>query len=253
MSSESLPDMIEKVKGSVVEVEAPDGTGGGFIGDARGLVVTNRHVVGMAEAVTVKTADGTEYDGRVIRADANVDYAIIKVDLGEVAPVSWNDDPVREGMTVVAIGSPLGYEFSVTKGIVSAVHRRIRGVEYIQTDVPINPGNSGGPLLDEEGEVVGVNTWVRNDAQNIGFAIPVRYVRRALEELEPKVAGLATCYYCPICGFLNEKKEQYCRNCGVRTERPAAAEKQRCRSCQTLNPPPAQFCKSCGAALREGK
>lgn len=246
----ALPDMVEKVRPSVVAVESPSGSGTGFVVDARGLVVTNRHVVGMAEEVTVKVADGRTLPGRVVRADANVDYAIVKADFPEAQAIRWNEDPVREGMTVVAIGHPLGYDFTVTKGIVSSARRVIHGVEYIQTDVPINPGNSGGPLLDEEGEVIGVNAWVRSDAQNIGFAIPVRYVRRVLEQLEPRMARLDSCYYCRVCGFLNDEKGTYCQGCGVRTDRPAPAEAERkCDSCATPNPVHARFCKKCGAPL----
>jgi serine protease Do len=246
----ALPDMVDKVRPSVVAVESPSGNGTGFVVDARGLVVTNRHVVGMAEEVTLKAVDGRTLTGRVVRADANVDYAFVKVDLGDAQAIPWNEDPVREGMTVVAIGHPLGYDFTVTKGIVSSARRVIHGVEYIQTDVPINPGNSGGPLLDEEGEVIGVNAWVRSDAQNIGFAIPVRYVRRVLEQLEPMMARLDSAYYCPVCGYLNDEKGTYCQGCGVRTDRPEPEGAERtCDACGTPNPTRARFCKKCGAPL----
>ncbi|MGD8719089.1 MAG: trypsin-like peptidase domain-containing protein [Candidatus Zixiibacteriota bacterium] len=246
--------MVDKVRGSVVAIEAPDGTGTGFIVDKRGLIITNRHVVGAADVVKVKTVDEREFEGRVIRSDANVDYAIVMIDLPDAEPISWNEDPVREGMTVVAIGHPLGYDFTVTKGIVSSSKRVIHGVEYVQTDVPINPGNSGGPLLDEDGEVIGVNAWIRSDAQNIGFAIPVRYVRCVLEEIEPQLAEVESRYYCHVCGFLNESKGKYCKSCGVRIEEEPAADAERvCDGCKTPNPPGAKFCKSCGAPLETKK
>jgi serine protease Do len=138
----------------------------------------------------------------------------------EPIAAKWNDDPVREGMTVVAIGHPLGYEFTVTKGIVSTSKRVLQNVEYIQTDVPINPGNSGGPLIDEEGEILGINTWMRSDAQNIGFAIPIRYVLDALKEIEPLLDKLEETEYCNVCGFLNPDKPKYCAHCGVVMHRP---------------------------------
>ena len=247
--SPSLPDMIEAAKKTIVEITSSGGVGSGVVIDARGLVVTNRHVVGQDEKVKVKTASMQEVDGQVIRSDANVDYAIVKAVIPGVVVAPWNDDPVREGMTVVAIGHPLGYEFTVTKGIVSASSRRIHGVEYIQTDVPINPGNSGGPLLDEEGEVVGINTWIRGDAQNIGFAIPISYIQKAVAELEPKLADFGSRYYCNVCGFLNDTKGKYCLNCGVRTERPAPAAERKCAGCGTTNAPTARFCKKCGVNL----
>lgn len=251
MTQMSLPDMIEKVKPSVVEVLTDDGTGSGIIVDARGLVVTNRHVVATFTDVKVKTAAEKVVDAKVVRADGNVDYAILKTEITDTPVLSLADAVLREGQTVVAIGHPLGYEFTVTKGIVSARCRKIKGVDYIQTDCSINPGNSGGPLLTETGEVVGINTWIRGDAQNIGFAIPVRYVKAALAELEPKLARLESCYYCNLCGFLNDTKKKYCGNCGAPTEKPAPppATELVCASCQTPNPTHARFCKKCGASL----
>ena len=254
MAQLSLPDMIEKVKPSVVEILTDDGTGSGIIVDPRGLIVTNRHVVATFTHVKVKTAAETIVEATVIRADGNVDYAILKADIPETPPLALADTALREGQTVVAIGHPLGYEFTVTKGIVSARCRKIKGVDYIQTDCSINPGNSGGPLLTETGEVVGINTWIRGDAQNIGFAIPVRYVKAALAELEPKLANLESSYYCNLCGYLNDTKKKYCGNCGALTEKPAPppATELKCASCQTANPTHARFCKKCGAALAPG-
>ena len=251
MAELSLPDMIAQVKPSVVEIIAGDGRGSGVVVDARGLVATNRHVVGTATTVQVKTSADNVVEARVIRSDGNVDYALLKVDLSGLAPLPLDEGPVREGTTVIAIGHPLGYEFTVTKGIVSASSRRIRGVEYIQTDVSINPGNSGGPLLTPEGRAVGINTWIRGDAQNIGFAIPVRYVRAALASVEPLLDRLESCYYCNLCGFLNETKGKYCRNCGAATEKPAPppATDLKCAACGVSNPLHARFCKKCGASL----
>jgi ribosomal protein L40E len=130
-------------------------------------------------------------------------------------------------MTVIAIGHPLGYEFTVTRGIVSTSKRILQNVEYIQTDVPINPGNSGGPLIDEEGEILGINTWMRSDAQNIGFAIPIRYILDALEEIEPLLEKLDEAEYCNVCGFLNAEKTKYCNHCGVVMQRPEIEQKER--------------------------
>ena len=220
--ADTLPDIIEKLKKSIVQVKLKDdqGNGSGVIVDERGLIVTNRHVVGPEKKVHIFDIDRNEYEGIVLRSDANIDYAIIKADIKEPIPAKWNDDPVREGMTVIAIGHPLGYEFTVTKGIVSTSKRVIQNVEYIQTDVPINPGNSGGPLIDEEGEILGINSWMRSDAQNIGFAIPIRYILDALEEIEPFLDKLDQTEYCNVCGFLNTEKTKYCKHCGVVMQRP---------------------------------
>lgn len=220
--ADTLPDIIELLKKSIVQVKIKDdrGNGSGVIVDERGIIVTNRHVVGPEKQIIILDVEGNEYEGTVLRSDANIDYAIIKADVKEPLAAKWNDDPVREGMTVVAIGHPLGYEFTVTKGIVSTSKRVLQNVEYIQTDVPINPGNSGGPLIDEEGEILGINTWMRSDAQNIGFAIPIRYILDALKEIEPLLDKLEETEYCNVCGFLNPDKPKYCAHCGVVMHRP---------------------------------
>ncbi len=220
--TDTLPDIIEQLKKSIVQVRIKDdqGNGSGIVVDERGLIVTNRHVVGPEKQVLILDIEGNEYQGTLLRSDANIDFAIIKADLKEAVPAKWNDDPVREGMTVIAIGHPLGYEFTVTKGIVSTAKRVLQNVEYIQTDVPINPGNSGGPLIDEEGEILGINTWMRSDAQNIGFAIPIRYILDALEEIEPLLDKPDETEYCNVCGYLNPDKPKYCKHCGVVMHRP---------------------------------
>lgn len=268
--TETLPDVIARIKKSIVEIKLEDGAGSGVIVDPAGIVVTNRHVIGNRRAVTIRDSGGNEFEGKVVRSDGNIDYAIIKVDIPDVDAVTFNKDPVREGMTVVAIGHPLGLDFTVTKGIVSSANRTMHNVDYIQTDVAINPGNSGGPLIDEEGEVVGINSWTRTDAQNVGFAIPVSYIEEALAEVLPNLDRLDEMYYCNVCGWLSEKKEKYCEHCGVRTEKPkekpaeaetteepataesgekaspAAGGARVCDVCGTANVEYAKFCKKCG-------
>lgn len=268
--TETLPDVIARIKKSIVEIKLEDGAGSGVIVDPAGIVVTNRHVIGNRRTVTIRDSGGNEFEGKVVRSDGNIDYALIKVDIPEAKPVTLNKDPVREGMTVVAIGHPLGLDFTVTKGIVSSANRTMHNVDYIQTDVAINPGNSGGPLIDEEGEVVGINSWTRTDAQNVGFAIPVSYIEEALAEVLPNLDRLDEMYYCNVCGWLSEKKEKYCEHCGVRTEKPeekpaetetseepetveggekaapAADGARVCDVCGTVNVEYAKFCKKCG-------
>lgn len=158
-----------------------DTIGSGFVVHPRGYVVTNAHVVSRATSLRVSFADGKTLDAVLIAADPDHDLAILRVDAERplpTVPLGRSDD-LMIGETVIAIGNPLGYQHTVTSGIVSAVDRDIeiaKGVVYdglIQTDASINPGNSGGPLLNALGELIGVNTAIRGDAQNIGFAIPV--------------------------------------------------------------------------------
>ena len=155
--------------------------GSGVIIHPSGYIVTNAHVVRGAQKITVTMQNGQSLGAEVISADADHDLAVLKIDPPggkelPFLPLARSDD-LMVGETVIAIGNPLGYANSVTTGVVSAIDRTLefaQGVRYeglIQTDAPINPGNSGGPLLNVNGELIGVNTAIRADAQNIGFAI----------------------------------------------------------------------------------
>ncbi len=167
--------------------------GSGFVIHPDGYIVTNAHVVRRAEKITVTAHDNTEYDARVISADSKYDLAVLKIDLPSGRslahlPLGRSDD-LMVGETVIAIGNPLGYANTLTTGVISAINRTqkfAQGVVYsglIQIDAPINPGNSGGPLLNVRGELIGVNTAIRADAQNIGFAISVDTLAQQLGNL----------------------------------------------------------------------
>jgi S1-C subfamily serine protease len=162
------------------------GVGSGFVFDASGLILTNRHVVADGGAITVTFQDGTELAGTVIATDDTHDLAVVKVEATGLPTLPIGDSSTLEvGQLVVAIGSPLGtFTETVTSGILSATGRTIEvGSEFsrgstrmtglLQTDAAINEGNSGGPLLDASGAVVGVNVAVASSAQGIGFAVPI--------------------------------------------------------------------------------
>ena len=165
--------------------------GTGFVIHPEGYIVTNAHVVARSTDRRVTFADGREYDATVVASDRENDVAILKIEPPRPLPtlVFGRSDDLMIGETVIAIGNPLGYQHTVTAGVVSAVNRDLvfdRDLVMsglIQTDASINPGNSGGPLLNVLGELIGVNTAIRGDAQNIGFAIPVDQLRRLLPEL----------------------------------------------------------------------
>jgi Do/DeqQ family serine protease len=167
------------------------GLGSGVIIDGKaGHVVTNHHVIAKASVIKVTTADKREFEGRLLGSDPRSDVAVIKVDSDDIlpqAPVGESDD-LMIGETVIAIGSPFGLTHTVTTGVVSAVGRSVRGDggiyrNFIQTDASINPGNSGGPLLNIDGEVIGINTAIYQNAQGIGFAIPINKVAKIVREL----------------------------------------------------------------------
>ncbi|MCC6681329.1 MAG: trypsin-like peptidase domain-containing protein [Phycisphaeraceae bacterium] len=167
--------------------------GSGFIIHPAGYVVTNAHVVQDADQVQVNLADDRTLDARVLACDLEHDLAVLKIDPPDdelLQAVTLGDSSdLMQGEPVIAIGNPLGYHHSISAGIISATGRPLqvdsqRSLEgLIQTDAPINPGNSGGPLLNAYGQVIGINTAIRGDAQSIGFAIPVNNLRQLLPQL----------------------------------------------------------------------
>ncbi len=165
--------------------------GSGFVIHSDGYIVTNSHVVAQTAERKAIFADGREFDAQVIASDPSRDVAILKIDADQPLPTLklGRSDDLMIGETVIAIGNPLGYQHTVTAGVVSAIDRDLQFARnrtlsgLIQTDASINPGNSGGPLLNVLGELIGVNTAIRGDAQNIGFAIPVDRLREVLPEL----------------------------------------------------------------------
>lgn len=172
-----MPQMVEK------------GIGSGFVVRQDGLIATNYHVVKNAQQLTVTFPDGRTAKGKVVGKDPGEDLALVKIDASNLPTLPLADPrTLRVGQWVVAIGSPLGYQHTVTAGIISAMNRTVDDlndrIDFLQTDAPINPGNSGGPLLDLRGEVVGINTAIAAQAQGIGFAIPVDVLSHAIPQLE---------------------------------------------------------------------
>ena len=158
------------------------GQGSGFIISADGTILTNAHVVDDADRVTVRLKDGRQFDGEVRGVDEVTDLAVVKINTSDRLPVATlgDSDAVKVGDWAIAVGNPLGLDNTVTLGIVSTLNRSSADVgipdkrlDFIQTDAAINPGNSGGPLLNERGEVIGINTAIRANAMGIGFAIPI--------------------------------------------------------------------------------
>ncbi len=163
--------------------------GSGFIIDKSGYVVTNNHVIENADKIVVKLDDDNEFDAKIVGRDPNTDLALLKVEAGKDLPfiILGDSEKLKIGQWVVAIGSPFGLERTVTAGIVSAKGRVIGSGPYddfIQTDASINPGNSGGPLLNMDGEVVGINTAIIASATGIGFAIPISLAEGIIAQLK---------------------------------------------------------------------
>jgi Do/DeqQ family serine protease len=171
------------------------GMGSGFVVSSDGLILTNAHVVEGSDGVKVTLKNGQTYEGKVMGTDSLTDVAVIKIEAdAELPAVTFADsDELQPGEWAIAIGNPLGLDNTVTTGIVSATGRTSaqvgvadKRVSFIQTDAAINPGNSGGPLLNARGEVIGINTAIIQNAQGLGFAIPVNAARDIAEELIAK-------------------------------------------------------------------
>jgi serine protease Do len=171
--------------------ETVQSLGSGVIIDASGIIVTNDHVIRGASAIHVVLADGRQLEAEVIGADADNDLAVLKVQSKAALPTAHlgTSSDLMIGETVIAIGSPFGLAKTVTTGVVSAINRSFKAGghtynDFVQTDAAINPGNSGGPLLNVDGDVIGINTAIFASGQGIGFAIPADNVRRIVEELQ---------------------------------------------------------------------
>ncbi|QSJ17937.1 trypsin-like peptidase domain-containing protein [Nostoc sp. UHCC 0702] len=169
------------------------GLGSGFIIDKSGLILTNAHVVDKTDKVTVRLKDGRSFEGKVQGIDEVTDLAVVKINAGGDLPVAslGSSNNVQVGDWAIAVGNPLGFDNTVTLGIVSTLKRSSAQVgitdkrlDFIQTDAAINPGNSGGPLLNERGEVIGINTAIRADAMGIGFAIPIDKAKAIASQLQ---------------------------------------------------------------------
>jgi serine protease Do len=165
--------------------------GSGFIIDQEGFIVTNNHVVEGADQIKVRLANEEEYEATVVGRDPKTDLALIKIEgAKDLVPLPVGDSDAQEvGTWVVAIGSPFGLEQTVTAGIVSAKGRIIGSGPYddfVQTDASINPGNSGGPLINMNGEVIGINTAIVASGQGIGFAIPINMAKDIIAQLKSK-------------------------------------------------------------------
>ncbi len=197
--SRAVVDVVEAVTPSVVSIRVVaenrrgntgEGAGSGFVVAPDGFVVTNDHVVERAKSVTAVFTDGRELDARVVGTDPATDLALLRVPDGGLSPVTIGASAeLRVGQMAIAIGNPLGFQSTVSAGVISALGRNLRSQagrlieNVIQTDVALNPGNSGGPLVDSRGRVIGVNTAMIRLAQGLCFAIPSSTMTWVIGEL----------------------------------------------------------------------
>jgi S1-C subfamily serine protease len=190
----SVAAVAQSVGPAVVSVRTNQGLGSGVVYDQSGLILTNAHVVEGAQSITIGMVDGRHFSGKVVGSDTGFDVAVIKID-GANLPLATlgSSSSLQVGQDVVAIGNPFGLDHTLTTGVISALNRPVSEGQgsynqpMVQTDAAINPGNSGGPLLDLNGNVIGINTLVAAPqgfpAQGLGFAVPVDTAKRIADQL----------------------------------------------------------------------
>ncbi|MBT8207088.1 MAG: trypsin-like serine protease [Acidimicrobiia bacterium] len=175
---------------SVVQINTASGLGSGVIYDESGLILTAAHVVAGSQDVSVRLADGRFVDGTVLGTHDDTDIAVISIDAtGLQAATLWSGDDLQVGQLAVALGSPFGFDQTVTSGIVSATNRIVRNATMVQTDAAINPGNSGGPLVNGQGQVIGINDIIFSNGggnEGVGFAVDIRLAKLVADQI---VAG----------------------------------------------------------------
>jgi S1-C subfamily serine protease len=191
--SRVVVEVSEALRPAVVHLRGAsrrDGSGSGVLFTPDGLLLTNHHVVGENDHVRIRLGDGRELGGRVVGADPWTDLAVVRADASGLPHATFGDSArLRVGQLAVAIGSPFGFDSTVTAGVISALGRTLRSItghlvdNVIQTDAALNPGNSGGPLVDSRGRVIGINTAVIRPAQGICFAIPINMAKDILPQL----------------------------------------------------------------------
>jgi S1-C subfamily serine protease len=197
--SRAVVDAVDAVAPAVVHVEVigvrqgrrSEGTGSGVVVSPDGLILTNNHVIDGAREIAVSLSDGRRFGARALGRDPDTDLAVLRGETGETLPTArlGNSKSVRQGQIAIAIGNPLGFQSTVTAGIVSAVGRSLRAQngrligDVIQTDAALNPGNSGGPLVNSAGQIIGINTAVIMGAQGICFSVASNTALHALTQI----------------------------------------------------------------------
>ena len=210
--------ILDKYIENIIQIMTPYGSGTGFIiGD---LIITNSHVVNGLQEVVISAKKVKRTIAKVIYDDPYYDLAFIPYEEEKPnTPLILTQQIVKDGDATLAIGHPYGLNYTATEGIVSRASRLQDDLEYIQIDAAINPGNSGGPLLNEDGEVIGINTFIIQNANNLGFSLPYFYMREAIQHFKQKKKN--NIIKCPSCkNLINEIdiQKDYCPQCGVNLE-----------------------------------
>ncbi len=220
-------DIIERFKEAVIQISTPRSTGTGFFLAAENMIVTNNHVVGNFAMVVITIGSSESLLAPVIYKDPLYDLAFIRFAQDRQLPeITLASSLPKAGDKVLALGHPYGLRFTATQGIVSKASRLHGNVNYIQIDAAINPGNSGGPLINREGEVVGVNSLSMLQGESLGFALPVNYLSESIQDYRHKgdEVDAIRCASCANIVTRYEAKGTYCPHCGSVIEFPEKIE-----------------------------
>lgn len=222
--------IIEKYQQAIIQIATNNGTGTGFYLKEFDIIVTNDHVVADNAEVTIAGKLFEKVFSRVWYTDRKHDLAFLEapknIELPDVRLGVY--EAMKDGDAVLAIGHPFGLNYTATQGVVSKVDRIREGLKFIQIDAAINPGNSGGPLVNKSGEVIGVNSFIIKGGDNLGFALPVSYLREALQMYLPNRGQASTrCYSCSyLVTASNIESKKYCPSCGTEVKLPEIPEKE---------------------------
>lgn len=209
--------VIEIYRDGVIQIATPFSTGTGFYVKEFDLIVTNEHVVRENKEVVI---DGAGFDKQMVKVcyvDPKYDLAFLRAPKDHEMPrLSLGSfEQIKEGDQVIAIGHPFGFEYTATQGIISNMLHKQDQVEFIQHDAALNPGNSGGPLVDKDATIIGVNTFIIRDGNNVGFSLPVKYLTTTLEEFKAgDGVDAVRCNSCLNLVFNTQELKGYCPNCG---------------------------------------
>ena len=219
-----MPAIVENFKSVIIQIATPYTTGTGFLLPQFKVIVTNEHVIRDNKDVVIEGIGLKRRIARVLFVDPKLDIAFLEAPDFQVL---FNVAIKTEGLPTVgdkvfAVGHPFGIRFTTTSGIISNHGHNINGLDYIQHDAALNPGNSGGPLLDESGFVIGINTFIIKNGQNIGFALPIKYVVEAAQEYALHHGDCAvSCGACNNIVFDKGQKAKYCPHCGAGVQLPS--------------------------------
>jgi len=225
-----VQQIIESYQPAIIQIATQTATGTGFYVKEFDLIVTNEHVIGNNPEVTIAGKLFVKMLSRVWYTDRKHDLAFVEAPKGVILPELklGSYESMKDGDQVLAIGHPYGLNYTATQGVISKVDRIRDGLKFIQIDAAINPGNSGGPLVNDDAEVIGVNSFIIRGGDNLGFALPVNYLREALLLYLPNKGQPST--RCHSCNYLvtpaNIDSQKYCPSCGTEVKLPVMPEKE---------------------------